>query len=69
MPLPRVLPRRLPRAKVYEHGGAWRTYVRLEDPPGLSPITTLPEQFAMAEEAKAADERRLMLDDEPYRHQ
>jgi hypothetical protein len=43
-----------PRGTVMlETSGRWVAYVRLEDPPGLSPITTV-GRFATVEEAQVA---------------
>lgn len=48
------------RVRVYEDGeGRWVAYCRLGDPPGTSPVTTLPERFATADVAMRAAERYL----------
>ena len=41
---------------ILESNGRWVAYIRLEDPPGLTPITTV-GRFETVEEAHVADRR------------
>jgi hypothetical protein len=52
-PLVRLLGEPAPRHGMRESSGLWLAYVQLDEPPGLSPITTV-GRFATAEEALLA---------------